>query len=146
VNGKRAKALRREQARVAQFEVALQGSLDVLSIGKGDLRITIGGDADDTEKARKLITEMLEKGYAIFVETDDGLTRVKRFMPKRMTYVISDFGDTPDLDPVVPPPIDGGRRAAGYGDPEVKGRKRKRTREVPVGGSKSVAVGRTAGG
>lgn len=130
MNGKRAKAQRREKARVAEFEVALRGSLDVLSIGKGDLRITIGGDADDTEKARKLITEMLEKGYAIFVETDEGLTRVKRFMPKRMTYVISDFGDSgPELDPAPAPK-----------------RRGKRTREVPVGGTKAVAVGRTAGG
>lgn len=134
MNGKRAKSLRREKARVAEFHVALQGSLDVLSIGKGDLRITIGGDADDTEKARKLITEMLEKGYAIFVETDEGLTRVKRFMPKRMTYVISDFGD--ELDAVAEPaPVTSKTRPRG-----------KRTREVPVGGSKAVAVGRTAGG
>lgn len=135
-SGKRAKAERREKARVAEFTVALQGSLEVLSIGKGDLRITIGGDADDTEKARALITEMLEKGYAIFVETDEGLTRVKQFMPKRMTYVISDFGPTggPELDPAPAEP-----------KTKPKGRA-KRTREVPVGGSKAVAVGRTAGG
>lgn len=145
MNGKRAKAQRREQARVAEFTVALQGSLDVLSIGKGDLRITIGGDADDTEKARKLITEMLEKGYAIFVETDDGLTRVKRFMPKRMTYVISDFGPTggPELDP--PPNVaeDGPWEST---EPKPAKGRRKRTREVDVAGSRSVAVGRTAGG
>lgn len=133
-SGKRTKAERHEKARVAEFTVALQGSLEVLSIGKGDLRITIGGDADDTEKARKLITEMLEKGYAIFVETDEGLTRVKRFMPKRMTYVISDFGATPELDPVTTAPAPKSRPRG------------KRTREVPVGGSKAVAVGRTAGG
>src|SRR5450759_1215555 len=70
------------------FEVFCPGILDVLSIGKGDLRLTVGGDdPEDTDKARKLIEEMLRKGYSIFVETDQGTKRVKRFNPKRMTYI-----------------------------------------------------------
>lgn len=127
---------RRVRQGVAEFEVATVGCLDVLSIGKGDLRITIGDNPDDTEKARKLINEMLRKGYGIFVETDKGLTRVKRFNPKRMTYVITELVDDA-LEPVRPP---------GAGAKPAKRARRTRDHEVDVAGSKAVAVGRTGGG
>jgi hypothetical protein len=73
---------------------------------------------------------MLAKGYGLFVETDKGLSRVHRFNPKRMTYVIKEFVDEKADTP-----------------PPSKGRKpRTRDREVPVAGSKAKAIGRTAGG
>lgn len=115
----------------AEFGVFCPGVLEVLSIGKGDLKLTIGGDdPEDTEKARKLIEEMLHKGYSIFVETDKGPTRVKRFNPKRMTYIISEIvdEDTPQATKAKRTPP------------------RKRTTSVPVSGSRATAVGRTAGG
>lgn len=110
----------------------LAGVLDVLSVGKGDLRLTVGGD-DPAEitKAKRIIEGMLAAGYGIFVETDKGLTRVRRYNPKRSTYVIS--GEPDETVPVK--------------SPAKRGRPRKTTeREVPVAGSKAVAVGRTAGG
>ncbi len=119
---------------VAEFEIVTPGMLEVLSVGKGDLRLTVGGDADDTEKAKQLIEEMLRKGYGIFVETDKGLTRVKRFNPKRMSYVITELVE--DALPEAPKP----KKKPG------PTKRRTREKEVPVGGSKAVAVGRTAGG
>lgn len=114
----------------AEFDVFCPGVLEVLSIGKGDLKLTIGGDnPEDTEKARKLIEEMLKKGYAIFVETDKGPTRVKKFNARRMTYIISEVPDEPALEPAKAKPA----------------RKVKET-HVPVAGSRATAVGRTSGG
>lgn len=113
----------------AGFDVFCPGMLEVLSIGKGDLKLSIGGDnPEDTEKARKLIEEMLKKGYAIFVETDKGPTRVKKFNARRMTYIISEVPDEPALEPAKAP-----------------AKKAKET-HVPVAGSRATAVGRTAGG
>lgn len=117
---------------VSEFGVFCPGMLEVLSIGKGDLKLTIGGDnPEDTEKARKLIEEMLHKGYAIFVETDKGPTRVKKFNPKRMTYIISEVVDE------AAPQVTKAERAP---------RKKAKETHVPVAGSKATAVGRTAGG
>lgn len=111
---------------VAEIEVVCPGMLEVLSVGKGDIKLSIDSDKpDDVENARKIIEEMLSKGYGIFVETDKGLSRVKKFNPKRMTYVISEVVENPEAQP------------AG---------KRTREREVPVAESKAKAIGRTAGG
>jgi hypothetical protein len=114
----------------AEFDVFCPGILDVLSIGRGDLRLMVGTSDEDREKAKALIEEMLRAGYAIFVETDKGLVKVKRFNPKRMTYVIMDAPETPTPiagpTPVAPP------KAV--------------ERDVPVAGSRATAVGRTAGG
>src|SRR3990167_581735 len=112
-----------------EFSVFCPGVLDVLSIGKGDLRLTVGDNGEDREKARELIDEMLRKGYSIFVETDEGPVRVTQFNPKRMTYVIV---DAPEPEP----------KAKGKAKPAKWGR----TREVSVRGSRSTAVGRTAAG
>lgn len=144
----------------ADIEVVCPGMLEVLSIGKGDLKLTWGSDPDDEAKARATIEEMLRKGYAIFVETDVGPARVQRFSAERMTYVITEVADGHELPtgPVVPA-LEAGPQsvaeATGVGPPEPAtpqpkkrgGRPRKtKETEVPLAGSKATAVGRTAGG
>lgn len=118
----------------AEFEVFCPGILDVLSIGKGDLRLDVGGSSEDRERAKELIGEMLEKGYAIFVETPDGPVRVMGFIADTMSYLIVD-ADQDEPEPPARPDAKPAKRA------------RKATRKkVPVEGSKATAVGRTAGG
>lgn len=137
----------------AKIEVVCPGVLEVLSIGKGDLKLTLGNDPDDVEKAQAVIEEMLRKGYAIFVETDDGPSRVQRFNPKRMTYIIAELapGNTLPSGPAPPAALTTGTavKADEVIAPKRRGRppgKRTREREVPVAGSRATAVGRTAGG
>ncbi len=77
----------------ATFGVFTPGVLEVLSIGRGDLTLHVGTNDDDRDRAREVITEMLRKGYAIFVETDHGPERVTAFNPQRMTYTIADGPD-----------------------------------------------------
>lgn len=133
--GKAARVAGRElrKAHEAEFGVFCPGALEVLSIGKGDLKLTVdGSNPQELEKGRRLIEEMLRKGYGIYVETDKGPMRVKRFNPKRMTYLIVDEPD-PEAAPVPPAPAKRAGKRAAY-------------REVPVAGSRSTAVGRSAGG
>ena len=114
----------------AEFSVFCPGVLEVLSIGKGDLRLSVGDSDEDRERARALIEEMLRKGYSIFVETDDGPERVVAFNPRRMTYLI----------------VDAPAAAASRVRPRKATRKKSGRRSVPVSGSRATAVGRTAGG
>jgi hypothetical protein len=128
--GRASRAKQERRRSTADIEVVCPGMLEVLSVGKGDIKLTLDGtNSEETEKARRIIEEMLRKGYGIFVETDEGLTRVKKFNPKRMTYVISE---------VVEEPVD---ETAGAPPP-----RRVQERQVPVAGSRAKAIGRTAGG
>lgn len=137
--GKAARLARQERQKrhTAEFGVFCPGMLDVLSIGHGDVKLTLDtSDPKDVEDARQLIEEMLRKGYSIFVDTDEGPTKVREFNPKRMTYVVADvpgneLAAAPEQKPLPPGSSKPGR---------------KRTREVPVAGSRSTAVGRSAGG
>lgn len=141
--GKAVREKRRAErkAHEAEFGVFCPGMLEVLSIGHGDMKVTLDTSKPrEVEAARKLIEEMLRKGYSIFVETDGGPIKVREFNPTTMAYVIVDDGevvDEPDPEPEREKPS---KRAPGA-------RKRAaRTREVPVAGSKATAVGRTSGG
>lgn len=113
------------------------GQLDVLNVGKGHLKMTFAeGDEVELEKAKRVITDMLARGYSIFVETGDGVQRVRSFNPERNTYIIDDYGvehfhakDT-------------GTDEA----PEVTKKRGRSKKEVPVKDAKATAVGRAAGG
>jgi hypothetical protein len=109
----------------------VSGNLDVLNVGHGHLKLTITeGDAAEIAKARRIIEDMMARGFAIFVETPKGLTRVKRFNSRRMTYVID---DTMDTTPAAEAP------------PRVK-KTARRSREVRATKTKATAIGRSAGG
>ena len=125
---KRHRRQERMRSGTGEIEVVCPGMLEILSVGKGDIKLTIDpSKPKDVESARTMIEEMLAKGYTIFVENPknkSGLSRVKRFDPKKMVYIISEV--------VEPTP--------------TKPAKRTRDRQVPVAGSKAKAIGRTAGG
>jgi hypothetical protein len=135
--GRAARAKQERRRATADIEVVCPGMLEVLSVGKGDIKLTLDGNSsEETEKARSIIEEMLRKGYGIFVETDEGLTRVKAFNPKRMTYVISEVVEEPEAAGAAEPSAASPRRPG----------RRVRERQVPVAGSRAKAIGRTAGG
>lgn len=101
----------------------LEGCLDILSVGRGHLKLTFAeGDDVEIEKAKRVIEDMIKRGFAIFVETEDGGTkRVKRFNKKNFTYIIDDTIDTVSAE-------------------------KSPTREVAADKVKATGVGRTAGG
>ncbi len=95
------------------------GMLEVLNVREGHM--TFRFDRDDkkeTEKARKVITDMLARGYSILVETDSGVHRVTKFNPKHDYYIVKEIGE------------DG----------------KKKTKKFPMKTTKATGIGRTAGG
>lgn len=94
------------------------GSLNILNVGSGDISLQFNNDDEaETQRAKKMITEMLERGYAVLVDVDGELRPVRRFDPEHGLYIIQDA-------------------------PKRKGK----TRSVPMTETKATAIGRSAGG
>lgn len=130
-----------------------QGSLSILNVGAGDIKIEFNtASISETIRAKRIITDMLRRGYALLVEVErDGeraWERVQQFDEKRSEYIIADFdaelaqevdrqSEAAELrrthavePPVADPPA-----------PTRRGYKR-----VPMAKTKATAVGRSAGG
>jgi len=107
------------------------GTLEVLNCGEGHLEIKVTEkNRAEIERARRIIGDMLRRGYAIFVEGKDGkMTRVRKFKPSTMTYIIAEEGEEPGKPP-----------------PPKRGPGRPRTREIKATAARATAVGRSAGG
>ncbi len=110
------------------------GTLAILNVGAGDLKISFRPDAPEgeIEQARHLVEKMLREGYALLVETEDGsYARATGFDRETRSYIVSAL-------PAAPEP------AAKGGTPVKK--KRGRPRKVAASGARAVAIGRSAGG
>ena len=67
------------------------GYLSVLNVGAGDIKLNFNSsDPMEVERARRIVNDMLQRGYVIFVEDDDGMHRVESFDEKTDTYIIAD--------------------------------------------------------
>jgi hypothetical protein len=67
--------------------------VDVLNTGYGDLEIHFDPDKpDEVQKAKETITDMLKRGYAIFVRQGKQTFRVRKFDVDKNVYII---GSTP---------------------------------------------------
>lgn len=105
----------------------MNGTLDVLNCGAGHLSFRFDkADPMEVEKARRVIADMLRRGYSLFVEVDGQLHKAEAFDPETDSYIISDAPEP--AEPSAPRP--------------GKGRKRK----VPMASARATGVGPTAGG
>lgn len=120
------------------------GVLEVLNVGSGHLTLTFNkDDRPELERAKRVVSEMLARGYAIFVEIAGQLRPVRRFDAKTATYYITDVGKPSLVNPPVEGAPPGCRRC---GRPRHKGRCRKAEIAVPMVQARATAVGRSAGG
>lgn len=128
------------------------GSLDVLNCCKGHVTVNFDkADAIETERARRMIQDMLKRGYALFVHRPDGGTvRVKRFDPKTDEYIVGtealyggDAGkERGDADSEADEAVTGETRAPGRrGRPKVPATRRVRMQEA-----RTTGIAPTAGG
>lgn len=102
------------------------GSLDVLNCNAGHLHITFDkNDEADVEKAKRVITDMMKRGYTLLVETPEGLRKVKQFDADAESYVV-EFPDTVE-------PVEDAKPA-------------KKTRTLPMRKTRATGIGPTAGG
>ena len=73
-------------------DVTLPG-IDVLNTGYGDFELRFDPNKpDEVQKAKETITDMLKRGYAIFVRQGKEFLRVRKFDADRDVYII---GSTP---------------------------------------------------
>jgi hypothetical protein len=105
------------------------GQIDILNCGTGHTEIRITEDNPiEMERAKRIIQDMLKRGYALFVHgTDGALIKVKKFDPEHMTYIVADGATVPPE--AEPEPI-----------PKTK------LRRVKASRVRSTVVGRSAGG
>jgi hypothetical protein len=67
--------------------------IDVLNTGYGDFELRFDPNKpDEVQKAKETITDMLKRGYAIFVRQGKETLRVRKFDVERNVYII---GSTP---------------------------------------------------
>jgi cysteinyl-tRNA synthetase len=67
--------------------------MDVLNTGRGDFEMRFDPDKpEEVEKAKQTITDMLKRGYAIFVRQGNETFRVRRFDADKCVDII---GSTP---------------------------------------------------
>jgi hypothetical protein len=67
--------------------------IDVLNTGYGDFELRFDPNSpEDVQKAKETITDMLKRGYAIFVLQGKETFRVRKFDPDKNVYII---GSTP---------------------------------------------------
>lgn len=106
------------------------GMLDVLNVGAGHLTFRFDkNDAEETGKARKVITDMLKRGYMIFVKVGGEQKRVRAFDAATDEYILEE----PD---VIPEPTSAA----------VEKKTSLRRGRVPMRRGHATAVGPTAGG
>lgn len=134
----------------------IAGELSVLNVGEGDIRVNFNSaDPLEVERARRIIADMLRRGYVLFVDEGDGqLKRAVDFDPATDTYIVADLADSQ----AAPPPPTPTKESQSNNVTEDKtppgkettGKKkpRKKTTRKPVKASDSTAVGvaPTAGG
>lgn len=122
------------------------GTVGVLNVGAGDTTLTFDpNNPTELERAKRIVTDMLRRGYAILVQvgTKKGeplYARAKGFDPATAEYLIVHADDV-EIDPAITH-----GRGIKAGHKKTKGGGAGRERRVPAASTRAVAVGRTAGG
>lgn len=111
------------------------GFLDVLNCGSGHLSFRFNrNQQDEVDKAKKVIADMLKRGYMIFVLVDGKQTRVRSFDAAHDEYILEEPDVIPEPEPVV--------RIKSEGKPSG----RRPGRRAGIRDAKATAIGPSAGG
>lgn len=112
----------------------MNGFLDVLNVGAGHLTFRFDKNRDEEKaKAKKVITDMLKRGYMIFVLDGGEQKRVRAFDEAHEEYILEE----PDVIPEAPEVTDQ--------KPEVR-RLARRGKRVALTAARATGIGPTAGG
>lgn len=97
--------------------------LSVLNCLMGDLKVSFDeAKPEEVANARAMITDLLRKGFLIFIETPEGTVRATGFDEKTNEYLVK----SPE--------------------PKMKGRLGRLVKRIKAAGAKTTAVARTGGG
>ena len=119
------------------------GTLSVLNVGAGDMRFSFNSDdPQEVERAKRVVRDMLARGYILFVEVEGKLKRVRRFENKNCAYVIA---DGPEVAPSPHEPERVQEAKPKLADRRM-GKRGVREREVSAGKHRAHGVAPTGGG
>jgi hypothetical protein len=123
----------------------MSGCLEILNVGAGHRTVEFD-PSDDAQRAKTavMIADMLKRGYSIFVDIGGSHVRVRRFIAQHHAYLIDEPEDEQTRAESDTETCRCGKRKGHRG--RCLGSKRSQGREIPVGASRAVAVGRSAGG
>lgn len=136
------------------------GTLSCLNVSGGDITIEFDtADASEAIRAKRMITDMLRRGYALLIEVDGKFTRCLEFKEDVGTYVVADFDpviaekeDSKDdslqtTTDVTETTADSVQDADTSTAPKKRGRPSKqKTAEIPMAKAKARAVAPSSGG
>lgn len=141
----------------------MEPGIDILNCGTGHTEVRFNNDDPiELERAKRIIKDMLKRGYVLFIEgPDKKLIRVNSFNPDTGCYIIADLAEPEVKDwfdeKVLAPLKEEACASPAPEEPEpepepqpepTKGRKGKRKAifEVPVQNVRTTAIARSAGG
>jgi hypothetical protein len=128
------------------------GQLSILNVYEGDVEITFdNNNAAEAIRARRIISDMLQRGYALLIEVEPGVyQRAVGFDEKAGKYIIADF------DPSYRPKTEGSdednerenpeEEAETETPPKIRSQRGRPRRSIAMESTSAVAVARSAGG
>lgn len=126
------------------------GTLSILNVYEGDVKITYDtSNAAEAVRAKRIISDMIRRGYALLIEVDGAYQRALGFDEKVGEYIIADF------DPSYRPNTQEGNEENGKehpqeteeeAPPKIRSQRGRPRRSIPMESANVVAVARSAGG
>lgn len=100
-----------------------KGVVDILNVGAGHAEISFNSEKpEEVQKAQAAVTDMLRRGYALFVAGESGAQiKVLAFDATKNRYIIGDVPEAPKESEPLPAKKKGGRprRALAAGQASV---------------------------
>jgi hypothetical protein len=125
---------------VTHFNFEMNTGIEILNVSDGDTKISFDtNNPADIERARKIIPDMLKRGYALFVEVNGQLERVESFDPATSEYIVRMPWEAEWEGKLEKP-------AEELPASDAKGKKKERKVRLPMKTNKVTAIGRSAGG
>lgn len=114
--------------------------LDILNTGHGHAEINFNHeDVIELERGKRIIEDMLKRGYLLFIHGDDGkMVKVEKFDRSTGKYIIGDCALYAGAEPIGEPEVQSTE------EPKKRGRPRKGA--VPMDQVRATSIGRSAGG
>lgn len=126
------------------------GTLSILNVYEGDVKITFDTkDAAETIRARRMIQDLVRRGYALLIEVDGAYQRAIDFDEKVGEYIIADF------DSSYRPKTQGedekngeeeSQEAKAETPPKIRSQRGRPRKRIAMESTNAVAVARSAGG
>ena len=65
--------------------------VDVLNTGSGHIELRFNeNDPMELERAKRIITDLLRRGYALFIHEGETVVKVREFDPAKNVYIVAD--------------------------------------------------------